>query len=132
MNDAAFDGGAYGVSSTVMKIEDIVLHHKAWTLILFEMYQQASNYFYGELELENFGVQLSLAQLYRTLREPKKSIFKEGLDKVYNIIKTTNRNPTDLSFDLRTMRLKRKELFLEEMDMLRAFRKNLLSPNIIY
>jgi len=126
------DGGVYGTSSTVMKIEDIVLHHKAWTLIVFEMYQQASNYFYGELELENFGVQLSLAQLYRLLREPKKSIFKEGLNKVYNIIKTTNRNPADLSFDLRTMRLKRKELFLEEMDMLRAFRKNLLSPNIIY
>ena len=125
------DGGRFGVSSTITKINEIYMHHKEWTEIVWEMYQQVTNYFFGKEEL-SFGTMLSMEKLYTMLREPKKSIFKEGLNKVYTIIKTTNRNPKDLSFDLRTMRLKRKELFLVEMEMNQHYRKNLLSSTVIY
>ena len=114
--DVGIDGGYLGISSTEVLIDHILEHHKKWRQVVFEMFEQVSGTLWlGTDELRLYTFNVNLARLYRTLPANKKSIFKEGLMRLNSIIQTTSRDPADLNFDLRTMRLKRKDKFYEEM-----------------
>lgn len=111
---AAFEGGAYGISSTEVMLLDILNRMNAWRRVLFEMYEQSLSVYGIQLHLNNED----LIYRYRRMPQYAKTVFKQGVKQLYSLIQTTTRSPYESSFDLRTMTLRRKEKFYEDMEFL--------------
>ena len=117
MYDDEIDGGAFGISTTVSMIDEILDHKKAWRRVLFEMYEQALNQY--NLRLHEFDE--DLVTRYRRMGPNSKAIFKQGVKTLYELLQTTTRKPSESSFDLRTMTLRKREKFYEDMEFLMSY-----------
>ena len=117
MYDDEIEGGAFGISTTELKIDEILDRKKAWRRVLFEMYEQSLNQY--NLRLHEFDE--DLVTRYRRMNQSSKAIFKQGVNTLYDLLKTTTRKPSESSFDLRTMTLRKREKFYEDMELLMSY-----------